>query len=631
MSPSERMSTSAILPVIVMALAFCTQPQQAGAAPAVNTCPAQQYEYTITNSTGLDGTAGVNCLIGSPGSGWSLHDRECFWDTDSPTVKACHSDFCLWKKLSAQKFEYTMTHASSASTEVNCSSTHNPGGGYSLKKRTCVLTASNFCISDICLWERSAAIASTNVLIGNTHTRADLNVDCRTFQPSTSTPSPSPLTQSTENLIISVGKSTVQRFCVHSVASGNCVSDLCFWQEYLLCPNAQQCFDGTDNDGDQKKDSADPGCHSDGNPYNANSYQPTDADESSPGNTQCNDGIDNDGDLGSDMADPGCHIDGNPHNAVSYDAMNNNEASVVNTQCNDNIDNDSDTLSDYPFDGGCASPLDNNESVGSSASSAQSTSSSASSVSSSSSSFSPSSSSAGSSAAASSSSVASTLPCMIDAGWCNLQVNPGSGSGSDTGGTTANAGATNVSNNQNTQNVSIYNAGAHITVTSPTINVNTGAANVGVTATANPNTALSNTLATAQGSAGYPQYPYSPYTPYSSQNYAYGQYPQSANYPYPGSSYLSPYSLNQQSPAYSNMGQCSNGIDDDNDGLIDYPKDLGCQNPQDTNETNLFVPYYDARNRAQCNDGLDNDHDGRIDSRWDNGCRNERDNDESIR
>ncbi len=48
---------------------------------------------------------------------------------------------------------------------------------------------------------------------------------------------------------------------------------------------------------------------------------------------------------------------------------------------------------------------------------------------------------------------------------------------------------------------------------------------------------------------------------------------------------------------------CSNGIDDDNDGFKDWPADIGCPNPNNNNETNL----------PQCNDGRDNDGNGLVD------------------
>ncbi|MBI2498885.1 hypothetical protein HYV88_01435 [Candidatus Woesearchaeota archaeon] len=54
-----------------------------------------------------------------------------------------------------------------------------------------------------------------------------------------------------------------------------------------------------------------------------------------------------------------------------------------------------------------------------------------------------------------------------------------------------------------------------------------------------------------------------------------------------------------------NYHQCNNGLDDDNDGFIDYPADLGCSNDFDDSE----LPF----NYPQCNDGYDNDGDGLID------------------
>jgi hypothetical protein len=100
-----------------------------------------------------------------------------------------------------------------------------------------------------------------------------------------------------------------------------------------------QCSDGVDNDGDGKVDSADPGCHSDGNPKNPDSYVPSDTDEAdSPnapsgeptpgekGKPQCSDNKDNDGDGLVDEDDPGCHSDGNPNNASSYNPKDDNES-----------------------------------------------------------------------------------------------------------------------------------------------------------------------------------------------------------------------------------------------------------------------------------------------------------------
>jgi hypothetical protein len=63
--------------------------------------------------------------------------------------------------------------------------------------------------------------------------------------------------------------------------------------------------------------------------------------------------------------------------------------------------------------------------------------------------------------------------------------------------------------------------------------------------------------------------------------------------------------------------QCSDGIDNDADGLIDYPADPGCSDPSDITEA------------SQCNDGIDNDGDGKIDYPADPGCTSAIDDDET--
>jgi uncharacterized repeat protein (TIGR01451 family) len=115
-----------------------------------------------------------------------------------------------------------------------------------------------------------------------------------------------------------------------------------------------QCSDGIDNDGDGLIDSADPGCHTDGNASNPNSYDPSRNDESVfvP---QCKDGLDNDHDGLVDSADPGCHTDFNANNPASYNPNGNDESahaapteSAENTLalCSDGIDNDGNGLID---------------------------------------------------------------------------------------------------------------------------------------------------------------------------------------------------------------------------------------------------------------------------------------------
>jgi large repetitive protein len=58
--------------------------------------------------------------------------------------------------------------------------------------------------------------------------------------------------------------------------------------------------------------------------------------------------------------------------------------------------------------------------------------------------------------------------------------------------------------------------------------------------------------------------------------------------------------------------ECSDGKDNDGDGLIDFPADPGCVSTDDDSEDSLPEP--------QCKDGRDNDGDGKIDYPNDPGC-----------
>src|SRR5450755_350915 len=66
--------------------------------------------------------------------------------------------------------------------------------------------------------------------------------------------------------------------------------------------------------------------------------------------------------------------------------------------------------------------------------------------------------------------------------------------------------------------------------------------------------------------------------------------------------------------------QCSDGIDNDGDGLVDFPDDPGCVSADDETENSLPSP--------QCSDGRDNDGDGKTDFPDDPGCTSASDNDE---
>ena len=59
--------------------------------------------------------------------------------------------------------------------------------------------------------------------------------------------------------------------------------------------------------------------------------------------------------------------------------------------------------------------------------------------------------------------------------------------------------------------------------------------------------------------------------------------------------------------------ECEDGIDNDGDGMTDYPDDLSCNDANDK-ETGTPAP--------QCSDGRDNDGDGKIDFPTDPGCTN---------
>lgn len=83
-------------------------------------------------------------------------------------------------------------------------------------------------------------------------------------------------------------------------------------------PPAPACSNNTDDDGDGFTDTNDPACHSDGNPNNSSSYDPSRTSElpvnspptqtPGPENTLalCSDGVDNDADGRIDLADPDC-------------------------------------------------------------------------------------------------------------------------------------------------------------------------------------------------------------------------------------------------------------------------------------------------------------------------------------
>ncbi|MFN3198961.1 MAG: hypothetical protein ACE366_11240 [Bradymonadia bacterium] len=70
------------------------------------------------------------------------------------------------------------------------------------------------------------------------------------------------------------------------------------------------------------------------------------------------------------------------------------------------------------------------------------------------------------------------------------------------------------------------------------------------------------------------------------------------------------------------LAQCLNGVDDDEDGLADYPNDPGCEQPSDRDETTPDPAPI-------CGNGMDDDEDGLTDYPDDVGCFNAADSDET--
>jgi len=81
-------------------------------------------------------------------------------------------------------------------------------------------------------------------------------------------------------------------------------------------------------------------------------------------------------------------------------------------------------------------------------------------------------------------------------------------------------------------------------------------------------------------------------------------------------------------PSYA----CSNGRDDDFDGLVDYPADPGCSSASDDDEYNAPAPPPPAPPAPPaaypCSNGIDDDYDGLVDYPADPGCENPTDTDE---
>jgi hypothetical protein len=81
------------------------------------------------------------------------------------------------------------------------------------------------------------------------------------------------------------------------------------------------------------------------------------------------------------------------------------------------------------------------------------------------------------------------------------------------------------------------------------------------------------------------------------------------------------------------LAACSDGVDNDNDGAVDYPADKGCASPQDDDERQHDPGCSgpdDPSEAEACRDGIDNDHDGAIDYPADFSCSSPDDDDEKY-
>jgi len=108
---------------------------------------------------------------------------------------------------------------------------------------------------------------------------------------------------------------------------------------------AGPCWDGIDNDGDGLVDLADPGCSSAADPDEGQA----------PPSRQCSDGVDNDGDGLVDAKDPDCE------DAEDLSEFPQGLIQRSTPACADGVDNDGDGATDYPDDPGCAAAGDEEE------------------------------------------------------------------------------------------------------------------------------------------------------------------------------------------------------------------------------------------------------------------------------
>ncbi|MEK7390798.1 MAG: peptidoglycan-binding protein [Patescibacteria group bacterium] len=72
-------------------------------------------------------------------------------------------------------------------------------------------------------------------------------------------------------------------------------------------------------------------------------------------------------------------------------------------------------------------------------------------------------------------------------------------------------------------------------------------------------------------------------------------------------------------PPPPTVKQCNDRLDNDSDGLIDYPSDPGCRSFTDNSEDS-DIPLPPPTGDMQCGDGIDNDNDDVVDYPYEPGC-----------